>query len=161
MRTAVLTVSSSVSRREAEDESGPLLAELAEGAGAEVLAMEVVPHDPHLIEDRLRHYVDDGFALILTTGGTGLTPDDLTPEATSMVIERDAPGLAEAMRAESLRHTPMGMLSRGVSGVAGSTLIVNFPGSPSAVRELFGVVAPVLPHAVALLTREGGHRDDH
>ena len=77
------------------------------------------------------------------------------------MIERDAPGFAEAMRAESLRHTPMGMLSRGVSGVAGRTLIVNFPGSPRAVRELFGVVAPVLPHAVALLTREGGHRDDH
>ena len=161
MRTAVLTVSSSVSRREAEDESGPLLAELAEGAGAEVLAMEVVPDDVLLIEDRLRHYVDDGFHLILTTGGTGLTPDDLTPEATMAVIERDAPGLAEAMRAESLRHTPMGMLSRAVSGVAAGTLIVNFPGSPRAVRELFGVVAPVLPHAVATLTREGGRRADH
>jgi molybdopterin adenylyltransferase len=161
VRTAVLTVSSSVSRREAEDESGPLLAELAEGAGAEVLAMEVVPDDPALIEDRLRHYVDDGFALILTTGGTGLTPDDLTPEATRAVLERDAPGLAEAMRAEAMRHTPKGMLSRGVSGVAGNTLIVNFPGSPRAVRELFGVVAPVLPHAVALLTREGGRRDQH
>lgn len=156
-----MTVSTSVSRREAEDESGPLLAELAEAAGAEVLAMEVVPDDLALIEDRLRHYVDDGFSLILTTGGTGLTPDDLTPEATHAVIERDVPGLAEAMRAQSLRHTPMGMLSRGRSGVAGTTLIVNFPGSPRAVRELFGVVTPVLGHAIATLRREGGRRADH
>ncbi|HEX2016635.1 MAG TPA: MogA/MoaB family molybdenum cofactor biosynthesis protein [Solirubrobacteraceae bacterium] len=161
MRTAVLTVSSSVSRRETEDESGPLLAELAEDAGAEIVAMEVVPDDSALIEDRLRHYVDDEFSLIFTTGGTGLTPDDVTPEATRAVIERDAPGLAEAMRAEALRHTPMGLLSRGVSGVSGCTLIVNFPGSPRAVRELFPVLAPVLAHAVATLQRGDGQRGGH
>lgn len=161
MRTAVLTVSSSVARRETEDESGPLLAELAERAGAEVVAMEVVPDDEALIEDRLRHYVDDGFSLVFTTGGTGLTPDDVTPEATRAVIERDAPGLAEAMRAEALRHTPMGILSRGVSGVARRTLIVNFPGSPRAVGELFGVLAPVLRHAVATLQRGDGARGGH
>jgi molybdopterin adenylyltransferase len=157
VRTAVLTVSTSVSRRLAEDESGPLLAELAENAGADVEAMEVVPDDYALIEDRLHHFVDDGMALVFTTGGTGFTPDDITPEATRAVIERDAPGIAEAMRAESLRKTPMGMLSRGVSGIAGRTLIVNFPGSPKAVRELFGVIAPTLPHVVETLNGHSRH----
>ncbi len=116
MRTAVLTISTSVSRRETEDVSGPRLAAAAEEAGCEVEAMEVIPDDYALIEDRLHHFVDDEFDLVFTTGGTGLTPDDVTPEATRAVIERDAPGFAEAMRAEGLRHTPMGILSRGVSG---------------------------------------------
>jgi molybdenum cofactor synthesis domain-containing protein len=156
VRTAVLTISTSVSRRETEDESGPLLARLADEAGADVQAMEVVPDDEALIEDRLRHYVEDGVQVILTTGGTGLSPDDVTPEATRAVVERDAPGIAEALRAESARHTPMGMLSRGVAGIAGRTLIVNLPGSPKAVSELFGVLAPVLDHAVATL--DGGSR---
>jgi molybdopterin adenylyltransferase len=158
VRTCVLTVSTSVSRRASEDASGPLLAHLAEEAGADIAAMEVVPDDVALIEDRLHHYVDDGFALVLTTGGTGLTPDDVTPEATRAVIDRDAPGIAEALRAESARHTPMGMLSRGVSGIAHRTLIINFPGSPKAVAELFPVVAPVLVHAVRTLQREDGGR---
>jgi molybdenum cofactor synthesis domain-containing protein len=158
MRTCVLTVSTSVSRRASEDESGPLLAQLAEEAGADVEAMEVVPDDYSLIEDRLHHYVDDGFALILTTGGTGFTPDDITPEATRAVIERDVPGIAEALRAESAKHTPMGMLSRGVSGIAHRTLIINFPGSPKAIGQLFGVIAPVLEHAVGTLQRENGER---
>jgi molybdopterin adenylyltransferase len=158
MRTCVLTVSTSVSRRASEDESGPLLAQLAEEAGADVEAMEVVPDDFSLIEDRLHHYVDDGFALIFTTGGTGFTPDDITPEATRAVIERDAPGIAEALRAESAKHTPMGMLSRGVSGIAHRTLIVNFPGSPKAIGQLFPVIAPVLKHAVGTLQREDGGR---
>jgi molybdenum cofactor synthesis domain-containing protein len=158
MRTCVLTVSTSVSRRASEDESGPLLAQLAEEAGADVEAMEVVPDDYSLIEDRLHHYVDDGFALIFTTGGTGFTPDDITPEATRAVIERDAPGIAEALRAESAKHTPMGMLSRGVSGIAHRTLIVNFPGNPKAIGQLFPVIAPVLKHAVGTLQRENGER---
>ncbi len=157
MRTAVLTVSTRVSRREAEDASGPLLASLAEAAGADVRAMEVVPDDLALIEDRLHHYVDEDFALVLTTGGTGLTPDDVTPEATRGVIEREAPGFAEAMRAESRKATPMGILSRGVSGIAGRTLIVNFPGSPKAVRELFPVIAPTLGHVTATLRGDGRH----
>jgi molybdopterin adenylyltransferase len=161
VRTCVLTVSTSVSRREAEDTSGPLLAQLAEEAGADVEAMEVIPDDFALIEDRLHHYVDDGFALIFTTGGTGFTPDDVTPEATRAVIEREAPGIAEALRAESARHTPMGILSRGVSGISYRTLIVNFPGSPKAVRELFPVVAPVLEHAVRTLQREHGRDAGH
>jgi len=157
----VLTISSRVSRREADDESGPLLAHLAEEAGADVQAMEVVPDDFALIEDRLHNYVDAGMALIFTTGGTGLTPDDVTPEATTAVIAREAPGIAEAMRAVSTSHTPMGVLSRGVSGVAGRTLIVNFPGSPKAIEQLFGVVAPVLEHAAATLGSEGGSRSSH
>jgi molybdopterin adenylyltransferase len=158
VRTCVLTVSTSVSRRASEDESGPLLARLADESGADVQAMEVVPDDFGLIEDRLHHYVDDGFALIFTTGGTGFTPDDITPEATRAVIERDAPGIAEALRAESLKHTPMGMLSRGVSGIAHRTIIINFPGSPKAIGQLFPVVAPVLEHAVRTLQRDTGER---
>jgi molybdopterin adenylyltransferase len=161
MRTAVLTISSSVSRRDSEDESGPLLARLAEEAGCEVEAMEVVPDDYALIEDRLNHFVDAGMRFVFTTGGTGMTPDDVTPEATVAVIERPAPGFAEALRAEALRHTPMGILTRGVSGIAGSTLIVNLPGSPKAVGELFGVLAPVLRHAADTLGREGGASSGH
>jgi molybdenum cofactor synthesis domain-containing protein len=153
----VLTISTRVSRREADDESGPLLAHLAEEAGADVQAMEVVPDDFALIEDRLHHYVDEGMALIFTTGGTGLTPDDVTPEATRAVVDRDAPGFAEAMRAEALRRTPHGILTRGVSGIAHRTLIVNFPGSPKAVGELFGVIAPTLRHVVQTLHGDGRH----
>ena len=157
MRTAVLTISTRVSRREADDKSGPLLAHLAEEAGADVQAMEVVPDDFSLIEDRLHHYVDDDFDLIFTTGGTGLTPDDVTPEATRAVVDRDAPGFAEAMRAEALRRTPMGILTRGVSGIAGNTLVVNFPGSPKAVEELFGVISPTLRHVVDTLRGDSRH----
>ena len=153
----MLTISTRVSKREADDKSGPLLAHLAEEAGADVQAMEVVPDDFALIEDRLHHYVDEGMALIFTTGGTGLTPDDVTPEATRRVVEREAPGFAEAMRAESLRHTPMGILTRGVSGIAHRTLIVNFPGSPKAVTELFPVIAPTLRHAVDTLQGNSRH----
>jgi molybdopterin adenylyltransferase len=159
MRTAVLTVSTSVSRRNAEDLSGPLLAAKAEEAGCEVVAMEVVPDDFSLIEDRLHHYVDAHCDLILTTGGTGFTPDDITPEATRAVIHREAPGIAEAMRAVSLGKTPMAVLSRAVSGICGETLIVNFPGSPKAVEECFGVLAAVLPHAVRTLRGDGRHGD--
>ena len=157
MRTAVLTVSTSVSRREAEDRSGPALAALAESAGCEIVGMEVVPDDYALIEDRLHHYVDAGCDLVFTTGGTGLTPDDVTPEATRAVIEREAPGFSEAMRAESLRRTPHGLLQRGVSGIRDGTLIVNFPGSPKAVEELFGVIAPALAHAVRTLRGDSSH----
>ena len=121
--------------------------------------MEVIPDDFALIEDRLHHYVDDDCALVLTTGGTGLSPDDVTPEATRAVIDREAPGLAEAMRGESVKHTPQGMLARGVSGVSRGTLIVNFPGSPRAVGQLWPVIAPVVEHAVAVL--RGGGRASH
>jgi molybdopterin adenylyltransferase len=123
--------------------------------------MEVVGDDYALIEDRLHHYVDRDCDLIFTTGGTGLTADDVTPEATRAVIEREAPGFAEAMRAESARHTPLGILTRGVSGIAGRTLIVNFPGSPKAVDQLFGVLAPTLPHVVQTLRGDSSHHGAH
>jgi molybdopterin adenylyltransferase len=154
VRAAVLTISTSVSARRAEDRSGPALAARAEHAGCTVEAMEVVPDDLALIEDRLRHYVDEDFDVVLTTGGTG---DDVTPEATRAVVERPAPGIAEAMRAVSLAHTPMAVLSRAVAGIAGATLIVNFPGSPKAVEECFGVLEAVLPHAVRTLRGESRH----
>jgi len=161
MRTAVLTISTSVSEGRAQDTSGPLLASLADEAGADVVAVEVLPDDRAIIEVRLRHHADDGCDLVFTTGGTGFTPDDVTPEATRAVIDRDAPGFAEAIRANALRHTPMGILTRGVSGIAGRTLIVNFPGSPKAIRQLFPVVAATLEHAVATLRREGGRHAGH
>jgi len=137
-----------------------VLAALAEEAGCQVEAMEVIPDDYALIEDRLHHYVDDGFSFVFTTGGTGLTPDDVTPEATRGVIEREAPGFAEAMRAESIRRTPHGMLSRGVSGIAGQTLLVNLPGSPTAVREVFPVIAPSLPHVARTLRGDSSRHGD-
>jgi molybdenum cofactor synthesis domain-containing protein len=119
--------------------------------------MEVVPDDFALIEDRLHHYVEDAVDFIFTTGGTGLTPDDVTPEATRAVVQRDAPGFAEAMRAEAARRTPHGILTRGVSGIAGATLIVNFPGNPRAVEELFPVLAPTLGHVAQTLRGESRH----
>ena len=161
MRTAILTVSTSVANRTAEDRSGPVLAALAEEAGCEIVGMEVVPDDFALIEDRLHHFVDRDCDLIFTTGGTGMTPDDITPEATRVVIHREAPGLSEAMRAEGAKHTPLGILTRGIAGISESTLIVNFPGSPKAVEQLFPVLAPVLEHAVQTLrgdSRHGNHR---
>jgi molybdopterin adenylyltransferase len=161
MKTAVLTISTSVSDGRAEDTSGPLLATLADEAGADVVALEVVPDDRAIIEVRLRHHVAESCDLIFTTGGTGFTPDDVTPEATRAVIDRDAPGFAEAIRANALKHTPMGILTRGVSGIAGRTLIVNFPGSPKAVGESFPVVAPTLRHVVETLRSSGGSRSSH
>jgi molybdenum cofactor synthesis domain-containing protein len=158
MKTAILTVSTSVAAGQTEDTSGLALAEHAIAAGADVVARDTLPDDRVAIEDWLRRAAANGAALIFTTGGTGLTDDDVTPEATLAVIDRGAPGFAEAMRAESIRHTPMGMLSRGVSGIAGRSLIINFPGNPKAIGELFGVIAPTLAHAVATLQREGGRR---
>ena len=161
MKTAVITISTSVSDGRAKDESGPLLASLADEAGAHVVVVEVLPDDQAIIEVRLRHHTDAGCDLIFTTGGTGFTPDDVTPEATRAVIDREAPGFAEAIRLNSLEHTPMGILTRGVSGIAGRTLIVNFPGSPKAVRESFPVVAPTLRHVVDTLRSPGGSRSSH
>jgi molybdopterin adenylyltransferase len=161
MDAAILTISTSVAAGVSEDSSGVALAAAAREVGAEVVAQAVVTDDQAAIEAWLRHQISGGVALILTTGGTGFTQDDVTPEATRAVIDRDAPGIAEAMRAESIRITPMGMLSRGVSGISGRTLIVNFPGNPKAIGELFGVIAPVLAHAVAILQRERGRRIEH
>lgn len=161
MRCAILTISTSTAAGDGEDISGPALADAAAGAGFEVTARDVVADERAAIEVWLRWQVADGVELILTTGGTGLTPDDVTPEATLAVIERVVPGLAEAMRAESLRYTPMSMLSRAVAGVAAGSLIINFPGSPKAITQLFPVIEPVLKHAVATLHRENGKGRGH
>jgi molybdopterin adenylyltransferase len=161
MRAAIVTVSTSVAAGVTEDTSGIALAEHAREAGADVVAREVVTDDQPAIEAVLRRHVDDDVALIFTTGGTGFTPDDVTPEATRAVIDREAPGYAEAMRAESVKYTPMGILTRGVSGIAKRTLIVNFPGNPKAIAQLWPVIAPTLEHAVATLRREGGRPSSH
>ena len=158
MRAAILTVSTSVAAGDTQDLSGAALAQHASGAGAEVVAQDVLPDDQAAIEQWLRAQSAAGVPLIFTTGGTGLTDDDVTPEATEAVIDRRAPGFAEAMRAEALRRTPMGILTRGVSGIAGRSLIVNFPGNPRAIGELFPVIAPTLAHVVGTLTRERGER---
>jgi molybdopterin adenylyltransferase len=161
VKTAVLTISTSVAAGRSEDLSGAALVELAQAAGAEIVAQEVVTDDRREIEEALRRHVAAGVSLIFTTGGTGLTPDDVTPEATKAVIDRDAPGFAEAMRAESVKHTPMGILTRGVSGISERTLIINFPGNPKSIAELFPVIAPTLNHVVATLQRDGGRAQGH
>jgi molybdenum cofactor synthesis domain-containing protein len=159
MRAALLTVSTSKARGEGDDESGAALAEFARGLGLEVAAQEIVPDDQWRIVARLRHFCDDlSVDLVLTSGGTGLSPDDVTPEATRAVLVREAPGIAEAMRAASRPHTPNWMLSRGIAGTRGRTLIVNFPGSPRSIGQCGEALAPALPHALALLA---GERPNH
>ena len=155
MRAALLTVSTSKARGEGEDESGARLAEFARGLGLEVAAQEIVSDDQWRIIARLRHFCDAlDVDLVLTSGGTGLSPDDVTPEATRAVLEREAPGIAEAMRAASRPHSEHWMLSRGVAGTRGRTLIVNFPGSPRSIGQCGEAIAPALPHALALLAGE-------
>ncbi|HKH13423.1 MAG TPA: MogA/MoaB family molybdenum cofactor biosynthesis protein [Solirubrobacterales bacterium] len=157
VRAAIVTVSTSKSAgNEAVDESGERLAEFAADLGAEIAGREIIPDDRARIAERLRHWSDaEGCDLILTTGGTGVAPSDVTPEATRDVIEREAPGIAEAMRVASREHTPHWMLSRGVAGIRGQTLIVNFPGSPRSIAQAGGAIADALPHALDLLA--GGH----
>jgi molybdenum cofactor synthesis domain-containing protein len=151
----VVTISDACSRGQREDTSGIALRELLASV-AEVADTRVIPDDRVMIETTLREMAANGLDLVLTTGGTGLGPRDVTPEATLAVVERLVPGIAEAMRQESLKKTPHAMLSRGVAGVRGRTLIVNMPGSPKAVRECFEVIAPVLTHAVHIM-EGGGH----
>jgi molybdenum cofactor synthesis domain-containing protein len=148
----VLTISESASRGEREDLSGPAVVSELRSLGAEVVATEILPDERERIAARLRHHADAGASnLILTTGGTGLGPRDVTPEATRDVIEREAPGLAGLMRAESVKITPLGALSRSVCGARGRTLIVNLPGSVRGARENLQAIARLLPHAIALL----------
>lgn len=159
IQAAVITVSDACSRGEREDESGQLLAQLLTEIGAQIIATKILADDLDPLANALKEFAErDDVNLIVTTGGTGLAPRDNTPEATLAVIEREAPGLAEAMRNETLKQTPMAMISRGVCGVRSNTLIINLPGSPKAVRESFAVIAPVLPHAIALIAgaRGGG-----
>ncbi len=151
IRAAIITISTSKSAGDGHDESGPRLAALAERIGAEVVGREVIPDDRSQIEERLRHWIDDGCSLVLSTGGTGLAHSDVTPEATRAVIEREVPGIAEAMRAASKPHTCHWMLSRGIAGVAGSSLIVNFPGNPASIDQVAEAIVDSLPHALALL----------
>jgi molybdenum cofactor biosynthesis protein B len=152
----VLTVSDRCSRGETPDESGRWLLEALRGAGFETAEPRVVPDEADAIASALLELAGDPqTALVLTTGGTGLSPRDVTPEATRPLLDREAPGLAEALRAGAVRATPHGMLSRGVAGTRGRTLIVNLPGSLRAVREGFELLAPVLPHALALLRGDG------
>jgi molybdenum cofactor synthesis domain-containing protein len=156
IRAAVLTVSDRSARGERADESGPLLAELLREMGATVVAQEIVTDDLEPLAARLREYADrEGVNLVTTTGGTGLAPRDNTPEATRAVIEREVPGIVEAMRAETLRQTPTAMLSRAVCGVRSGALVVNLPGSPKGVRECFAVIRPVLAHAISTLAGRG------
>ncbi len=153
MRAAVLTVSDGVVAGAREDSSGAVLAERAAGAGFEVVARRLVADEHSQIADALWDLTEQA-DLVLTTGGTGFAPRDVTPEATAEVVERPTPGLDEAMREVSRRASPHGLLSRGRSGIVGRTLIVNFPGSPRACAECFDAVAPALGHAVELLLGE-------
>ena len=151
----ILTISTKGAAGARADTSGEAIHELvtAEPLNGQVLERHMLPDDRAAIESVLRHWADDlRLNLVLTTGGTGLSPTDVTPEATLAVIERLVPGLVEAMRQESLRQTPFAMLTRAVAGCRGATLIVNLPGSPKAVRECLAVILPVLPHAVDILT---------
>jgi molybdenum cofactor synthesis domain-containing protein len=149
IRAAIITLSDKGSRGEREDESGQVIRLMIAGIGATVEHYEVLPDERTQIAALLERLADSGSVdLVLTTGGTGVAPRDVTPEATRDVIDRELPGMAEAMRAESLKKTPHAMISRAVAGIRKKTLIVNLPGSPRAVRENLAVLLPALPHAI-------------
>jgi molybdenum cofactor synthesis domain-containing protein len=152
---AVLVISTSKAAGHGSDESGPALERWVEELGLDLAGTEVIPDDPDLIASRLRHWADEERCeLIVTTGGTGLAPSDRTPEATAAMIDRPVPGIAEAIRAASREHTPNWMLSRGIAGTRGGSLIVNFPGSPRAISETAAALAPAIAHGLALLRGE-------
>jgi molybdopterin adenylyltransferase len=149
IRAAVITLSDKGSKGEREDESGKIIREMIAGIDATAVHSEILPDEKSLISETLKRLSDSGnIDLIITTGGTGVAPRDVTPEATRDVIDRELPGMAEAMRAESLKKTPRAMISRAVAGIRKETLIVNLPGSPKAVRENLAVILASLPHAI-------------
>ncbi len=147
LTVGILTVSDKGWRGERQDRSGEVAREMLSGIGAQIANYDIVPDEKELIAEKLVQWADK-VDIIITTGGTGLSPRDVTPEATLSVIDRVVPGFAEAMRLESLKKTPAAMLSRAVAGTRGKCLIINLPGSPKAVRECLEVVLPALPHAV-------------
>ncbi|KKM11342.1 cytoplasmic protein [Clostridiales bacterium PH28_bin88] len=153
----IITASDKGSRGEREDTSSQVIREVISRIGGQVEAYAIVPDERELLKEKLVEFSDTlCLDLVLTTGGTGFAPRDVTPEATRDVVERLVPGLAEAMRLESLKHTPQAMLSRAVAGIRGKTLIVNLPGSPKGVRECLEAILPALPHGIAILKGEAG-----
>jgi molybdopterin adenylyltransferase len=157
LRVGILTVSDKGARGERADTSGEAIREMLASLEATVEQYEVVPDEREVIASRLRRWADEAdLALIVTNGGTGLSPRDVTPEATLGVVERLVPGMAEAMRQEGLKHTPMAVFSRGVVGVRGRTLIINLPGSERGVRQNLACLLPVLPHALEMVRGEAG-----
>jgi molybdenum cofactor synthesis domain-containing protein len=153
----ILTISDKGSKGERQDKSGEAIREILSQKGARVINYDIVPDEKELIIQKLVNWADtDNLDVVITTGGTGLTPRDVTPEATMAVVDRIVPGFAEAMRAESLTKTPHAMLSRAVVGTRGKCLIVNLPGSPKAVRECLAAILPALPHAVETLKGQAG-----
>ena len=162
MRVGILTVSDRGARGEYEDRSGPILADIVQGKTPwQVSHQAIVPDEKAEIANTLIQWCNAGVNLILTSGGTGFAPRDVTPEATKSVIERETPGIAEALRAESLKITRHAMLSRAVAGIRGQTLIINMPGNPKAVRENMDVLLPILPHALELLTEAPDSESQH
>lgn len=158
MRVAILTISDRCARGETQDLTGPALRDALVEVGAEILELGVIPDEREMIQAELMRLSDQvGADVVITDGGTGLGPRDVTPEATEAVLERRAPGIAEAMRAGSLVHTPTAMLSRGTAGLRGTTLIVNLPGSPRGATECLGIILPVLGHALDMIAGRG-HR---
>jgi molybdenum cofactor synthesis domain-containing protein len=157
LTVGILTISDKGSRGEREDTSSEVIREMASRLGARVAKYDIVPDERELISQRLMEWADAGtLDLVITTGGTGLAPRDVTPEATLTIIDRLVPGLAEAMRVETLKKTPLAMLSRAVAGIRNRTLIINLPGSPKAVEECLQAILPALPHAIEVIKGEAG-----
>ena len=162
IRFGILTLSDRASRGERADASGPALADLIHAQSWSVVEQAILPDEESAIRAALTAWADSGrFDIILTTGGTGFAPRDVTPEATRAIIQRDAPGLAEVMRAESLKKTPHAMLSRAIAGIRGRTLVINLPGSPKGATENLETILPVLSHAVQLLKDDPASESSH